>query len=324
MDWGLLDRAGQRSYLQRLTMTGLSTHNPGPARPMSPWVTVRANPEIIWTVAANEPAFPVELAGVKPGVPVLWVRGAAPRSGVPAVAIVGARAASLSACRLATELGAASARAGRTVVSGGALGIDGAAHTGTLDAGGLTFAVLGCGVDVVYPERHAALFDRIVAGGGGLLSQFPLGTQPHRGHFPSRNRIVAGLAAAVLVVEARQASGALITARLARKQGRALYAVPGSRGTDALLAAGQAQAVRDAADWSAVLTGRARPVMDPPAPLAAVVAAVRGGAPAGQVARQLALPLPAALALLAEAELGGWILKGAGGVYTPIEETRAS
>jgi DNA processing protein len=319
----LLDRAGQRSYLQRLTMTGLSTHNPGPVRPNSPWVKASAKPEIR-TLEAGSPAFPAELAGVKPAVRALWVRGEAPRSGVPAVAIVGSRAASLSACRLATELGAASARAGRTVISGGALGIDGAAHSGALDAGGQTFAVLGCGVDVVYPDRHAALFERIVAGGGGLLSQFPLGTQPLRNHFPSRNRIVAGLASAVLVVEARQASGALITARLARKQGRALFAVPGSRGTDALLAAGQAQAVRDAADWSAVLTGRARPALDPPASLAAVVAAVRGGAAAGQVARQLALPLPVALARLAEAELGGWILRGAGGVYTSLEGTRAS
>ncbi len=290
---------------------------------MSPWVKASGNPNI-WTIEAGETGFPVELAGVKPAVRALWVRGEAPRSGVPAVAIVGSRAASLGACRLAAELGAASARAGRTVISGGALGIDGAAHQGALDAGGQTFAVLGCGVDVVYPERHAALFDRIVAGGGGLVSQFPPGTQPFRGHFPSRNRIVAGLASAVLVVEARQASGALITARLARKQGRALFAVPGSRGTDALLAAAQAQAVRDAADWSAVLTGRARPVIDPPAALTAVVAAVRGGAGAAQVAQRLGSSLPVALAQLAEAELGGWILKGAGGVYTPIEETRAS
>jgi DNA processing protein len=318
----LLDRAGQRSYLQRLSMTGLSTHNPGSVYPMSPWVKVTTGLRI-WTLDATDAAFPVELGGVKPAVRALFVRGEAPRSGVPAVGIVGARAASLSACRLAAELGAGAARAGRTVVSGGALGIDGAAHAGALDAGGQTFAVLGCGVDVVYPDRHAALFDRIAAG-GGLLSEFPPGTRPLRKHFPSRNRIVAGLASAVLVVEARQASGALITARLARAQGRALFAVPGSRGTDALLAAGQAQAVRDAADWSAVLTGRPRPVLDPPASLTAVVAAVRGGASAGQVALKLGVPLPVALALLAEAELGAWILKGAGGVYTPIEETRAS
>jgi len=290
---------------------------------MSLWVKAGESPRI-WTLDAADAAFPVGLAGVKPAVRALWVRGDAPRGDLPAVAIVGARAASLGACRLAVQLGAAAANAGRAVVSGGALGVDGAAHEGALDAGGRTFAVLGCGVDVVYPDRHAALFDRIAAGGGGLLSQFAPGTQPLRGHFPSRNRIVAGLASAVLVVEARQASGALITARLARDLGRALYAVPGSRGTDALLAAGQAQAVRDAADWSAVLTGRARAVMGPPASLAAVVAAVRGGAGAGQVARQLGLPLPVTLAQLAEAELGGWILKGVGGVYTPIEETRAS
>ena len=290
---------------------------------MSPWVEARADQKIS-TIEASDPAFPVELAAVKPAVRLLWVRGNAPRRGAQAVAIVGSRAASLPACRLAAELAAATARAGRLVVSGGALGIDGAAHTGALDAGGQTFAVLGCGVDVVYPDRHAGLFDRMVSTGGGLLSEFAPGTLPHFRHFPSRNRIVSGLAAAVLVVEARQASGALITARLARTQGRALYAVPGSRGTDALLAAGHAQAARDAADWSAVLTGRPRPMVGPPEPLASVVAAVQGGASAGQVARHLGVRLPVALALLAEAELGAWILKGAGGVYTPIEETRAS
>ncbi len=261
---------------------------------------------------------------MKPAAKALWVRGELPRSGEPAVAMVGARAASLAACRLAAELGGIAARAGFAVVSGGAMGIDGAAHAGALDAGGRTFAVLGCGVDVVYPDRHAVLFDRIVQQ-GGLLSEFPLGTSAHRKHFPSRNRLVAGLGTtAVLVVEAKQASGALITARLARLLGRPLYAVPGSRGTDGLLAGGQAQAVRHGADWLAVLTGQPRRFDAPPPELAAVVSAARGGAAAAQVARQLALPLPAALALLAEAELGGSILKGAGGVYTSIEVSRAS
>jgi DNA processing protein len=291
---------------------------------MSPWVSASEDLDRPWIVTPDEARFPAVLRAVKPAAKPLWVRGQLPAAGEPAVAIVGARAASLAACRLTAELASVAARAGFAVVSGGALGIDAAAHTGALDAGGRSYAVLGCGVDVVYPDRHAALFARMARGGGGLISEFPLGTQPNRRHFPSRNRLVAGLAGAVLVVEARQASGALITARLAGALGRPLYAVPGSAGTDGLIAAGRAQAVRDGADWLAVLTGRPRPLHAPPAELAPVVAAARGGVGAGQVARQLSLPLPAALALLAEAELGGWILKGAGGVYTTIEVTRAS
>ena len=146
------------------------------------------------------------------------------------------------------------ARRGFTIVSGGALGIDAAAHQGALEVGAPTFAVLGCGVDVVYPDRHAALFAQIAAT-GGLLSEFPLGTPPRGRQFPSRNRIVAALAEAVLVVEAREASGALVTARLAIEMGRPLYAVPGSAGTDRLIASGKARPVRDSAELLAALAG---------------------------------------------------------------------
>ncbi|HSS37838.1 MAG TPA: DNA-processing protein DprA [Polyangia bacterium] len=274
-------------------------------------------------VTPADGSFPAALRTVRPAVKTLWFRGDLPREDEPAVAIVGARAASLPACRLAAELAGVAARAGFAVVSGGALGIDGAAHAGALDAGGRTFAVLGCGVDVVYPDRHAALFQRI-ARGGGLLSDFPPGTEAHRRHFPSRNRLVAGLARAVLVVDARQLSGALITARLATQMNRPLFAVPGSAGTDGLIAAGKAQALRDGADWFAVLTDQPPPLHVPPDELLAVVAAVRGGAAASQVARHLAVPLPVALALLSEAELAGWILRGPGGVYTSTEVTLAS
>ena len=289
---------------------------------MSPWVSASADLEIRQVTPA-EASFPAALHDVRPAVKTLWFRGDLPRAGERAVAIVGARAASLPGCAVAAELARIAARAGIAVVSGGALGIDGSAHTGALDAGGRTFAVLGCGVDVVYPDRHVSLFRRI-AGSGGLLSDFAPGTEPHRRHFPSRNRLVAGLASTVLVVEAHQRSGALITARLAARMGRPLFAVPGSSGADGLIAAGKAQAVRDGADWLAVLSGQARPRHVPPAELSAVIAAVRGGAAAAQVARRLSLPLPVALALLSEAELAGWILRGPGGVYTSTEVTLAS
>jgi DNA processing protein len=170
----------------------------------------------------------------------------------PAVAVVGARAASPTAQRIGYELGRDLALAGLVVVSGLALGVDGAAHTGALDAGGLTVAVLGCGVDVVYPRQHAALAERVVAQ-GVILSEFAPGTQPHATFFPRRNRIISGLSLAVVVVEASEKSGSLITAELALQQGRDVLAVPGNvaggsyRGSHALIKDGArlVETVRD-------------------------------------------------------------------------------
>src|SRR5689334_23068167 len=167
------------------------------------WTMDVVGPSRIDTVDAG---FPVRLAGVKPRAKALWLRGVAPADGQPSVAIVGARAASRAGCDRAFELARGMAAAGRQVVSGGALGIDAAAHRGALAGGGATFAVLGCGVDVVYPDRHAALFADVAAT-GGLLSEYEPGTQPRIGQFPARNRIIAALAEAVLVVEAGFASG---------------------------------------------------------------------------------------------------------------------
>ena len=147
------------------------------------------------------------------------------------------------------------ARRGFTIVSGGALGIDAAAHRGALEAGAPTFAVLGCGVDVVYPDRHAALFAEIVAA-GGLLSEFAPGTPPRGKQFPSRNRIVAALAEAVLVVEAQAGVGRARDGAAGAGLGRPLYAVPGSAGTDRLIASGKARPVRDGAELLGALGRR--------------------------------------------------------------------
>jgi DNA processing protein len=143
------------------------------------------------------------------------------------VAVVGSRRSDEYGLDLARSIAMGLARAGVSVVSGGALGVDAAAHEGALEAGGHTVAVLGTGIDRVYPAGHRELFERIVAAGGALLSEQPDGTPGWKENFPRRNRIVSGLSRAVVVVRAGEGSGALITADWARSQGVALFAVPG-------------------------------------------------------------------------------------------------
>jgi DNA processing protein len=172
------------------------------------------------------------------------VRGAATLTDPNCIAIVGARAASDIGRRMAQRLGLELAAKGFTVVSGLARGIDGEAHQGALDAHGITIAVLGCGVDVIYPPEHRQLADAIVAGGGALISELPIGTQPLAENFPTRNRILSGLCLGVVIVEAAEKSGSLITARMALEQDRQVFAVPGSpltgktRGSNRLLKEG--------------------------------------------------------------------------------------
>jgi DNA processing protein len=272
-------------------------------------------------LTAVEPGFPAALRALARPVGTLWYRGRLPDETQPSVSIVGSRAATLKACDLAAEMAGVLARKGYTVVSGGALGIDAAAHRGALAAGGVTFAVLGCGVDVVYPDRHDALFAEIAAT-GGLLSEYPPGTQPRPGQFPIRNRIVAALAEAVLVVEARSRSGALITARLGRETGRRIFAVPGSAGTDALVASGAATEVDGPAALLSALAGRAAAARRAPDALASLVEALRAGpASPADVARCLGIAVGEALGRLAEAELAGWARRVPGGKF---EVPRAS
>ena len=187
----------------------------------------------------------------------LWVLGR-PLSGVPAVAVVGARRASRAGLAVAGHLASGLARAGVTIVSGFARGIDAAAHRGALEAGGTTVAVFGCGLDVCYPPEHAGLLKELVAG-GTAISEFDPGERPLPYYFPVRNRIIAGLSRIVLVVEAAEKSGSLITARYAADYGRDVAAVPGPiltegcAGTNALLKDG-AILVRDVEDVLAELS----------------------------------------------------------------------
>jgi DNA processing protein len=266
-------------------------------------------------VVRGDEHYPARLSRIQRPPQQLWVSGALPGPERPALAIVGSRKASGAGCERARELAAGFGQRGWVIVSGGAFGIDAAAHEGALDAGAETYAVLGCGVDVVYPDRHRKLFARITRQ-GGLLSEYPPGTQPRPGQFPVRNRIIAGLADAVLVVEAAVRSGALSTARAARNNGQRLLAVPGTPGTDALIAGG-ALAVTSAATADDALAGRvsaapaAIPVM-----FEELVGALRAQSDSAPgLARRLGLSLPATMGLLLEAELEGLVRRGADSHY---------
>jgi DNA processing protein len=194
-------------------------------------------------VPFGSPAYPPRLAALADAPPVLLVRGDPAALLEPGIAIVGSRAATAYGRECARRFGQAFARAGLAVISGLALGIDGAAHAAALDAGGRTLAVLACGPETVYPARHRALAEGIRSR-GALVTEFPLGTPPRAAHFPLRNRIISALAAAVLVVEARERSGSLVTARHAADQSVEVWAVPGpidaptGAGTNRLIADG--------------------------------------------------------------------------------------
>jgi len=190
----------------------------------------------------------------------LYARGAQIEQALqaPTVAVVGARACSAYGAHVARTLARDLAAAGVTVVSGLARGIDGEAHRGALDADGPTIAVLGCGIDRDYPAAHAELARRIAAS-GGVVSEYEPGVEPAPWRFPARNRIIAALADAVVIVEARARSGALITVDRAMEIGRPIYAVPGeitsllSEGTNDLLRHGHAAAITSAGDVLAAL-----------------------------------------------------------------------
>ena len=176
-------------------------------------------------IAACEPAFPQALAALDPPPPVIWVRGRAEILNRPSVAVVGARVASAAGQRFARGLASELGQSGHVIVSGLARGIDAAAHEGGMPTG--TVAVLGGGVDDIYPPEHRDLYARI-AESGCVVSESEPGRAAVARDFPRRNRIISGLCRAVVVVEAEMRSGSLITARLAAEQGREVLAVPGS------------------------------------------------------------------------------------------------
>lgn len=183
-------------------------------------------PETIQIIGRDDPAYPAALRVIADPPEVLYVRGTLRDQDGTAVAIVGSRRASAYGLAVAEWLGQELAWCGVTVVSGLARGIDAAGHRGALAGGGRTIAVLGCGVDVIYPPEHHRLMAQIVEA-GAVVSEFPPGTPPLKHLFPRRNRLISGLALGVVVVEGRDRSGAVITADCALDQGRDVFAVPG-------------------------------------------------------------------------------------------------
>ncbi len=212
----------------------------------------RADEAGVRLVTLVDSDYPVLLREIDDPPLVLYVRGRLPVDTSSTIAIVGTRRGTQYGKMVAAKLASQLALRGIGIVSGLAAGIDAAAHQGTLDVGGHTIAVLGCGVDVPYPKRNQPLYERIVIN-GTVISEYPLGTRPAKWTFPQRNRILSGLSRGVVVVQAPERSGSLITARLALEQGREVFAVPGnistmtSAGTNRLIQQG-AKLVESAED----------------------------------------------------------------------------
>jgi DNA processing protein len=220
----------------------------------------------------DDGVYPSSLREIYDPPIVLYVKGAwAECLDQPCIGVVGSRKCSTYGQNTAMMLARDLAQRGLTVVSGFARGIDAAAHRGALEAGGRTVAVLGTGIDEVYPRDHRKLAEEILASGGALVSQFPLGTPPVSENFPYRNRIISGLSLGVLVVEASEYSGSLITARLAMEQNREVFAVPGnitsrnSFGTNYLIKGAGAKLVQQWQDIAAELPPQlANKLLPPP------------------------------------------------------------
>ncbi len=281
-------------------------------------------------IVLGEPGFPRALADLTLPPPALYVAGEIPDR--PAVAVVGARKASAYGLEVAHWFGRALAGAGALVVSGFALGVDGAAHRGALaEESGATLAVLGCGLAVDYPREHRGL-RREIRARGALVTEFPCAHAPEPWRFPVRNRLIAALAGVLVVVEAAPKSGSLITARLALDLGREVLAVPGrltdelAVGTNALLADGAAPALSPddllAPLGLAAPAGGRRAANPPPLPagLSASARALAGVAeaarpePPEQLAARAGVAIEIALGALLELELAGVLRRLPGGL----------
>jgi DNA processing protein len=275
-----------------------------------------------------DPAYPARLARIADPPIVLWSRGTTPEpedDGL--VAVVGAREATGAGRVMAERLGRELAQAGLGVVSGLARGIDGAAHRGALSAGGRTLAILGSGLDVVYPPEHRDLAAEIVRTGGLLATEFLPGMRPVPRHFPLRNRIISGLVRAVVVVEASERSGSLITAKAALEQGRDVLAVPGGvasgshRGCHGLIKEGArlVETVEDVLEeihWPSVRKSTSKTL-----PLSALEEILPPGriVTLDELAARTGLPASELLAQISSLELAGRVSRLAGGSIVRLD-----
>ena len=278
-------------------------------------------------VAMTEDAYPRRLLSIYDYPAGLFVRGSLPQEG-PAVAVVGARGCSASGEQLAEEFARVLASNGVGIVSGLALGIDGAAHKGALEAGGNTYGILGCGVNICYPPANYRLYQEMT-GHGAVISEFPPDARPLARHFPMRNRIISGLADAVLVVEAREKSGSLITAELGLEQGREIFAVPGrvtdhlSRGCNFLIQHGAHMAVspEDILEYLGIRYQKKLVVSEKNIKRLAkkekMVYICLDFTPKhlDEILRETRLPVSECMAVLLELELGGYVYRAANHYY---------
>jgi DNA processing protein len=281
-------------------------------------------------VPVGAPEYPPILARIHDPPFLLWVKGNLAVLPGPAVAVVGSRSATEYGLEVARRLGNDLAASGVVVVSGLARGIDAAAHRGALDAGGPTVAVLGSGVDVIYPPEHRRLAGEVETG-GAIASELAPGTGPRRSQFPARNRLISGLSLAVVVIEAPERSGSLITARFALDQGRDVLAVPGSvltgthRGSHALLRDGAklVESVDDILEEIGVPAAPPRgtaPEADPPVSWPADGSLVRLMRPGeaydpDTLAERSGLDAGAVLRRLTELELAGFVRRAESGRF---------
>lgn len=313
--------ARPEAHADLLEPPGLQALQSGSARREAEAEARRAEALGVRVVGRDEAEYPGWLRRIYAPPPVLWVRGVlVAGEGDLAVAVVGSRAATGLGLAFSRALARDLASAGVAVVSGLARGIDTAAHRGALDARGRTIAVLGSGLDRLYPAENAPLA-RAIERDGAVVSEFALGAAPWKGNFPRRNRVIAGWARATVVVEAGARSGALSTARAALDEGREVMAVPGhpsqpaAEGANALLRDGAAL-VRGAGDVLAEL-GLAPPEDAARVPSDGVLAALAPGVPVGidEIQARSGLALPALLARLAELELSQAVVRLPGALF---------
>jgi len=286
------------------------------------WLAAPENQLITW----DDPAYPAQLRDLPDAPAWLYVKGDPAWLARPMLAIVGSRNATPQGLRDARAFAEALSEAGLTIVSGLALGIDAAAHEGGLDGLASSVAVVGTGLDRVYPARNRDLAHRLAAG-GAIVSEFPVGTAPKRGHFPRRNRLISGLALGVLVVEAALQSGSLITARLAGEQGRDVFAIPGSihsslsKGCHRLIKQG-AKLVESASDILEELGRRLPPSTPAAAPVASpddLLETLSGGPLSpDQLADRLGLTVETLSVRLLAAEMDGLVARLPGSLYQRI------